>query len=108
MIVLAIDTCDADGSIAVLRGAELLQTATHTGDEEYSSWLLPSVESLLRTCGLELKDIELFAVAPGPGSFTGVRIGLTTVKAWSEVFERPIMAVSKLEAVAWQAGQEAS
>jgi tRNA threonylcarbamoyladenosine biosynthesis protein TsaB len=104
MIVLAIDTCGADGSVAVLRGADVLQTIAHSGDEGYSTWLLPTVESLLRTCGLGLKDIELFAVAPGPGSFTGVRIGLTTVKAWSEVFGRPIAAVSRLEAIAWQGG----
>jgi tRNA threonylcarbamoyladenosine biosynthesis protein TsaB len=107
MIVLAIDTCDANGSVAVLRGADLPQTAVHAGNEEYSSWMLPAVESLLRSCGLGLKDIELFAVAPGPGSFTGVRIGLTTVKAWSEVFDRPIVAVSRLEAIAGQAGLDA-
>jgi tRNA threonylcarbamoyladenosine biosynthesis protein TsaB len=93
--------------VAVLRGADVLQTLTHTGDEGYSSWLLPSVGGLLQTCGLGLKDIELFTVAPGPGSFTGVRIGLTTVKAWSEVFDRPIAAVSRLQAIAWQVGEDA-
>jgi len=107
MIVLAIDTCDANGSVAVLRGADVLRTDVHEGSEEYSSWLLPAVDSSLRSCGLNLKDIELFAVAPGPGSFTGVRIGLTTVKAWCEVFERPIAAVSRLEALAWQADEDA-
>jgi tRNA threonylcarbamoyladenosine biosynthesis protein TsaB len=108
MIVLAIDTCDALGSIALLRDDNLLDTVAHARSEEYSSWLLPSVESLLGPSGLELKDIELFSVAPGPGSFTGVRIGLTTVKAWSEVFDRPIAAVSRLEAIADQAGADAS
>lgn len=107
MIVLAIDTCDADGSVAVLRGADVLEAVAHAGGQEYSTWLLPSVDGLLRTCSLGLKDIELFAVAPGPGSFTGVRIGLTTVKAWSEVFDRPIAAVSRLEAIAWQVGEDA-
>ena len=107
MIVLAIDTCDAQGSVALLRGTGVLGSAIHAGIEDYSSWLLPAVESLLRSAELGLKDIELFAVAPGPGSFTGVRIGLTTVKAWSEVFGRPIVAVSRLEAIAGQAGSDA-
>ena len=50
----------------------------------------------------------MFAVASGPGSFTGVRIGLATVKAWSEVFSKPIVAVSRLEVVAAQAERETS
>lgn len=108
MIVLAVDTCDVQGSVALLRDYNVLGLVAHVGAEEYSSWLLPSVEGLLRSSGLGLRDIELLAVAPGPGSFTGVRIGLTTVKAWSEVFDRPIAAVSRLEAIAGQAGEETS
>jgi tRNA threonylcarbamoyladenosine biosynthesis protein TsaB len=50
-----------------------------------------------------MPDVDLFAVAAGPGSFTGVRVGLTTVKAWAEVYGKPIAAVSRLEAIALQA-----
>jgi tRNA threonylcarbamoyladenosine biosynthesis protein TsaB len=51
---------------------------------------------------LKMRDVELFAVAAGPGSFTGVRVGLTTVKAWSEAYGKPIASLSRLEAIASQ------
>jgi tRNA threonylcarbamoyladenosine biosynthesis protein TsaB len=100
VLILALDTCDVRGSVAILRDESLLQLAPHTTNEDYSSWLLPSVTAVLTSAGLTLRDIDLYAVAAGPGSFTGVRVGLTTVKAWSEVYGRPIAAVSRLEAIA--------
>jgi tRNA threonylcarbamoyladenosine biosynthesis protein TsaB len=102
VLILALDTCDARGSVALLRDQSLLHTAPHTTTEDYSSWLLPAVTGVLASGGLILRDINLYAVATGPGSFTGVRVGLTTVKSWSEVYGRPIAAVSRLEAVAAQ------
>src|ERR1700692_1598420 len=102
MVVLAIDTCEARGSIAVLKDNAMLQAVPHAVSEEYSSWLLPAVDSALEFAEITLREVDLFAAASGPGSFTGVRIGLTTVKAWSEVFSKPIVTVSRLEAVAAQ------
>src|ERR1700733_11863750 len=107
MIVLAIDTCEPRGSIAILNDNAVLQVVAHTSTEEYSSWLLPAVNLALESAKSTLADIDAFAAASGPGSFTGVRIGLTTVKAWSEVFNRPIVAVSRLEAVAAQSQSNA-
>jgi tRNA threonylcarbamoyladenosine biosynthesis protein TsaB len=100
VLIFALDTCDARGSIALLRDEVLLHAETHTTAEDYSSWLLPAVMRVLTATGLRLADIELYAVAAGPGSFTGVRVGLTTVKAWSEVYGCRIAAASRLEAVA--------
>src|ERR1700732_1792326 len=100
MIVLAIDTCEARGSVGVLNDDGILQVVTHTSAEEYSTWLLPVVGKALESAKSTLAEVNVFAVASGPGSFTGVRIGLTTVKAWSEVFSKPIVAVSRLEAIA--------
>ncbi len=102
MIVLAIDTCEARGSVAVLNDDAVLRVEAHTSAEEYSSWLLAAVDLALQFAKSNLDEVEVFAAASGPGSFTGVRIGLTTVKAWSEVFEKPIVALSRLEAVAAQ------
>jgi tRNA threonylcarbamoyladenosine biosynthesis protein TsaB len=65
--------------------------------------VLPTVEKALKASGLSIQDIDIFAVASGPGSFTGVRMGLTTVKAWSEAFGRKVASVSRLEAIAAQA-----
>jgi len=102
VLILALDTCDARGSIALLRDESLLHAAPHTSTEDYSSWLLPAVAQVLTSAGLTLRDMDLYAVAAGPGSFTGVRVGLTTVKAWSEVHGRPIAAVSRLDGIAAQ------
>ena len=102
MLILALDTCDARGSIALLRGGEILALESHTTSEDYSSWLLPATTRLLTPKSFSLRDIELYAVASGPGSFTGVRMALTSVKAWSEVYARPIAAVSRLQALASQ------
>jgi tRNA threonylcarbamoyladenosine biosynthesis protein TsaB len=85
----------------------VLELLAHESAEEYSSWLPRAVEQVLETTGQSMEAVECYAVASGPGSFTGVRVGLTTVKAWSEVFGRPIAAVSRLEALASQAEEGA-
>ncbi len=103
MILLALDTCDSRGSLAVLRDDEVLKAIAHEGTSEYSSWVLPSADEALRSIRLGIRDVEVFAAATGPGSFTGVRIALTTVKAWSEAYGRGVAGVSRLEAMARQA-----
>jgi len=103
VLILSIDTCDSRGSLALLRNNAILRTISHTTNEDYSSWLLPAVNGLLADAGLRLTDVDLYAVAAGPGSFTGLRVGLTAIKAWSEVYARPIVVVSRLEALAVQA-----
>jgi tRNA threonylcarbamoyladenosine biosynthesis protein TsaB len=99
MNTLAIDTCDGRGSVAVRLSGLCVAIKTHS-DEEYSSWLLPAVENSLLLAGKNLADLNLLAVATGPGSFTGVRIGLCTVKAWAEVYGTKVVGVSRLEALA--------
>jgi tRNA threonylcarbamoyladenosine biosynthesis protein TsaB len=103
VIVLAIDTCDSRGSVAVLRDGDVLKVVAHDSEEDYSSWLLPAVGECLERGGLRMRDVNVYAVAAGPGSFTGVRVGLTTVKAWAEVYGNRIVAISRLEAMAAEA-----
>ncbi len=103
MIVLAIDTCDSRGSVAVLRDEAVLKAVAHDSEEDYSSWLLPAVGQCLLGSGFVMEDVDAYAVAAGPGSFTGVRVALTTVKAWAEVYGKRIVAVSRLEALAVEA-----
>jgi tRNA threonylcarbamoyladenosine biosynthesis protein TsaB len=100
VIVLAIDTCDSRGSVAVLRDEAVLGVVVHSSNEDHSTWLLPAVSEALQGSGLGMEDVGAYAVAAGPGSFTGVRVGLTTVKAWAEVYGRPIVAVSRLRVLA--------
>ena len=100
VLILALDTCDARGGVALLRDASLLHAEPHLTAEDYSSWLLPAVSRVLSAAQVGMLEIDLYAAASGPGSFTGVRVGLTTVKAWSEVYASPIAAISRLEALA--------
>jgi len=102
LITLGIDTCEARGSVAVRKDAVLVSVQKHESAEDYSSWLLPAVERGLATAEARLRDIQLLAVACGPGSFTGVRVGLTTVKAWAELFGIKVVGVSRLEVMARQ------
>src|ERR1700749_1229018 len=99
MNLLALDTCDARGSVSVLRDEHTLHTAEHDTADDYSIWLLPAIDRALQASGLKFGDIDVYVAASGPGSFTGVRVGLTTVKAWSEVTGKPIVGVSRLEAL---------
>ncbi len=100
MILLSVDTCDARGSVAVLCDGIESAVAPHENSEDYSSWLIPAAECVLKQAGLGFKDVDVYAVATGPGSFTGLRIGLTTIKGLAEVYGRRIAPVSRLEALA--------
>jgi len=102
MRILAIDTSTRAGGAAILRDDSLLEHVFDKSQEEFSSLLFRWVNSLLDRTRLKLSDFDLFAVAVGPGSFTGLRVGLTAAKAWAEVFKKPIAAVSGLEAIAAQ------
>jgi tRNA threonylcarbamoyladenosine biosynthesis protein TsaB len=103
MLILAVDTSTQAGSLAVLGDGRVIGEVSTWVDETYSSRMFRHLEFLLRELSLDLQQVELFAVAAGPGSFTGLRVGLTAVKGWAEVYGRPIAAVSGLEAVAAQA-----
>jgi tRNA threonylcarbamoyladenosine biosynthesis protein TsaB len=91
-----------------LRDGQVLEVLTHESGEEYSSWLLPAVQSVLKAAGLNMEKVDAYAVASGPGSFTGLRVGLTTVKAWCEVYGRPSAGISRLEALSSQAEEGAT
>jgi tRNA threonylcarbamoyladenosine biosynthesis protein TsaB len=86
----------------VLRDGAILGSVMHDSSEDYSSWLLPAVDDVLREARIRMADVDAYGVASGLGSFTGVRVGFTTVKAWAEVYGKPIAAVSRLEAIAAQ------
>jgi len=104
MLILAVDTSSPSGSLALLQDSTILAHRASCG-EPYSAGLLRDTQELLDGSRISLQDIDLYAVDAGPGSFTGLRVGLTTVKGWAEVWQRPIAAVSGLEAMAIQAAR---
>jgi tRNA threonylcarbamoyladenosine biosynthesis protein TsaB len=102
VLVLALDTSSPSGSLAVLRDEKVIGVVSTATGEVYSSRMFRELEFLLGELSLRMEEFELFAVAAGPGSFTGLRVGLAAVKGWAEVYRKPIAAVSALEAVAVQ------
>jgi tRNA threonylcarbamoyladenosine biosynthesis protein TsaB len=102
VLTLALDTSSPSGSLAVLSDERLIGSVSTATGEIYSSRMFRHLEFLLRELSLDLRDFDLFAVAAGPGSFTGLRVGLAAAKGWSEVYRKPIAAVSGLEAIAAQ------
>lgn len=104
MLLLATDTSGKHGSIALAHcgpeaACRVIEVAALEGGT-FSAQLVPQVAALLAKHGLNKRDIDGFAVVVGPGSFTGLRIGLAAIKALAEVLAKPIAAVSLLEAVA--------
>lgn len=106
-LILSLETATRKGSVALTRGRQLL--ALRSGEEQtsHSTKLLHSVEEILEEAGASLSAVELFAVASGPGSFTGLRIGLATVKSFAATLSRPCVGISTLYAVAHAAGPSA-
>jgi tRNA threonylcarbamoyladenosine biosynthesis protein TsaB len=103
MLILAIDTSTRAGSIALVRDREVLAEISAREDTPFSTRLFRDLELLQSRAAFRMNQIDVFAVAAGPGSFTGLRVGLTAVKAWAEVHQKPIAAISGMEAIAAQA-----
>src|SRR5208282_1609717 len=107
MLLLAVDTSGKNGSLALARttlgqsGSDInvLEVLPLTGGA-FSAQLVPEIAALLTKHGHGKNDVGAFAVANGPGSFTGLRVGLAAIKALAEALQKPIVAISLLEAVA--------
>jgi tRNA threonylcarbamoyladenosine biosynthesis protein TsaB len=100
-LILAIDTTHQWGSLALTRGDEILEEVELEAPDGFAHVIYGHLEALLKRHGVGLRDIACFASAAGPGSFTGVRIGLACVKGLAEACGKPAVAVSNLQAVAW-------
>jgi tRNA threonylcarbamoyladenosine biosynthesis protein TsaB len=105
MLILATDTSGKHGSIALVRctanTSSTLQVVPLQGGT-FSAQLIPQIAELLSKHGLSKADLDVFAVATGPGSFTGLRVGLAAIKALAEILRKPITTVSLLEVIAAQ------
>src|SRR5436309_15394379 len=103
MLVLAIDTSGKSGGITLAEGDRssfrVLESAPIAGGT-FSAQLVPTLASLLQKHGLAAADLGGFAAVSGPGSFTGLRVGLSAIKGLAEVLKKPIATVSLLEALA--------
>ena len=106
MIILALDTSGPSLSVAIAREGALAYEATLHSGLTHSQNLMPMVESALNALQLKPSDLSLLAVADGPGSFTGVRIGVAAAKGLARAFNTPCVGIDALEALAWGTGEK--
>ena len=102
--LLAIDTCTGSFSLALFNGMDLLECYVSPEANKQAELLVPEIEALLARHDLDYGDLDFFAANIGPGSFTGLRIGLSALKAWGLVLSAKAIAVTSLEAAAWAKG----
>lgn len=101
MKVLAIDSSSVVAGVAVLNEDRLVYEAYHHHKRNHSEILMPMVEEALESSCLTAGELDLFAVSSGPGSFTGLRIGISTIKGLAHAVEKPVAAVPTLDALAY-------
>jgi tRNA threonylcarbamoyladenosine biosynthesis protein TsaB len=104
MRVLAVDTSSQRGSVCVTENEEVLGEIRLASSVQYSERLFRSVEFLFKHLEFQLSDIDVFVAARGPGSFTGLRVGLAAMEAFVAAHNKRGAGVSTLEALAWKAG----
>ena len=101
MLTLAFESSAKAASVALCEDDRLISQVIQCSGLTHSRTLLPMAEDLLKNAETEMKQIDCFAVAHGPGSFTGIRIGISTVKGLAWAAEKPCVGVSTLAAMAW-------
>lgn len=101
MLIFGIDTCCAAATSAIFDGEKLIAQTVINHKKTHSQKIMPQIESLFSLSELSVNDIDAFAAAVGPGSFTGVRIGVATVKGMAQALDKPCIPVSTLEALAY-------
>ena len=101
MLILALESSAKAASVALVRDGELVAQYSQCCGLTHSRTLLPMLEDMMKNSGIDLNEPDLIAVAQGPGSFTGIRIGVLTVKGLAWSLEKDCVGVSTLEAMAW-------
>ncbi len=101
MLILAMESSAKSASAALVRDGELLAQSFSCSGLTHSRTLLPMAEGVLDAAGVKIADVDCLAVAQGPGSFTGIRIGVSAVKGLAWAAEKPAVGVSTLEAMAY-------
>ena len=101
MKILSIDTSSSICSVAILEDTKIIKEMHNFSEKEHSETLMPMIDELFKTTNLSLDNIGLIACSVGPGSFTGIRIGIATVKAFADAKNIPVVGVNSLEAMAY-------
>ncbi len=100
MIVLAMDTSSVNATVAVCNENKILGEYTISSERAHSQMIMPMLDNMLSSLSMSVKDVDVFAVCLGPGSFTGVRIGMAAMKTLAQTLSKPIIGISATESVA--------
>lgn len=100
--ILSFDTTSKFSSISISKGEKIQIKYNFITDDNLSSMLIPTIKSLLETINLDLNDIDVFGIAIGPGSFTGIRVGLSTIKGLLFEKKKPVVPIVTLKALAYK------
>ena len=101
MNILIVDTSYNKLVVAVMAGDRVAHKIISEGIKKNNSLVLPTIDYVLKELNIELKDVDYYACVVGPGSFTGVRIGVSTLNAFNDVFGKPLVAIPALEVIAY-------
>ncbi len=101
MLVLGLDTATRSASIGLVEGERIIGEYNLTVDQVHSKRLMPMIDRLINECNHSIHDVEGIAVSCGPGSFTGLRIGMATAKGLAYALKVPLVGVSTLKALCW-------
>jgi len=104
MIILAIDTSNKIASSALLKDGAVIESECSEALLDHSRMILPSCERVLAKAGISAREVDVFCAVTGPGSFTGVRIGIAAVKGFCFALNKPCFGASSLESAAYSAG----
>lgn len=105
MKILAVDTASKSCSVAIIHNDFLMAEITVASGHTHSKHLMDMIDTVIRLSGLSVSDLDGFAVTKGPGSFTGLRIGISSIKGLAAGSGKPVVSVSSLETLAMQSGQ---
>src|ERR1700694_1638783 len=103
-LILSLDTATLGGSVCLMRDRQILASVVGDAKVSHSNTLLRDIEQVVKSSNLSIQEVVLFAASAGPGSFTGLRIGLATVKALAATLSRPCVGIPTLHALARAAG----
>ncbi len=101
MLVLGIDTSTSSLTVSLINEKKILASFNSIGTLKHSALLIPTIEKALKKAGSKIEDISLFSIGIGPGSFTGLRVGVTSMRALAIALDKPIVGIPTMDAIAY-------
>jgi tRNA threonylcarbamoyladenosine biosynthesis protein TsaB len=107
-IILNIDTAAETASVCLSRDAEVIKLAINDNQKDHAAWLHPAIREMIKEAGVHIHELDAVAVSIGPGSYTGLRVGLSAAKGLCYALNIPLIAIGTLELMASRVNKEAA